>query len=52
MTECTCTGYDPADPCMHGDTSKDCPKHDPNYEPWDAEDCDEYYPMHLQNNKE
>lgn len=26
---CTCTGYDPADPCRHGDTSAGCPRHDP-----------------------
>lgn len=28
---CTCRGYDPADPCGHGDTSEGCPRHDPNY---------------------
>lgn len=25
---CTCRGYDPADPCGHGDTSQGCPAHD------------------------
>lgn len=25
---CTCRGYDPADPAMHGDTSEGCPRHD------------------------
>lgn len=31
-TKCTCQGYDPADPCGHGDTSEGCPTHDPNYD--------------------
>lgn len=26
---CACRGYDPADPCGHGDTSEGCPVHDP-----------------------
>lgn len=25
---CYCRGYDPADPCTHGDTSAACPRHD------------------------
>jgi hypothetical protein len=29
--ECLCRGYDPADPCLHGNTSQGCPVHDPNY---------------------
>jgi hypothetical protein len=31
--ECTCRGYDPVDPCGHGDTSEGCPRHDSNWEP-------------------
>lgn len=28
-TTCTCRGYDPADPCGHGDVADGCPAHDP-----------------------
>src|SRR5207237_446636 len=35
---CTCRGYDPADPCGHGDTSEGCPRHDPGArDEWIAE---------------
>ena len=34
---CTCRGYDPADPCGHGDVSEGCPRHDPHYT-FDEED--------------
>lgn len=35
---CFCRGYDPADPCMHGDTSEGCPRHDPIARAdWDAD---------------
>ena len=40
---CICRGYDPADPCMHGDTSQGCPKHDPLYV---ADDIDYFDDSH------
>jgi len=36
---CTCRGYNPADPCGHGDTAEGCPKHDPNLPQFFCHEC-------------
>ncbi len=41
-TTCTCRGYDPADPCGHGDVADGCPAHDPTIALCGS--CEEFMP--------